>query len=82
MQIIGRTALAALAASGAMGLERIRRRGRWSQMKSVQRYSKSHRIREARAACPPASLALGLQIMKSPAGKMSEAMRASPAERV
>ena len=47
-------------------------------MKSVQRYTKSHLIRSARAECAGATLTFGKTVMDDPARKMPEAVRASP----
>ena len=54
------------AASGARTLEEIRRRGRWSQLKSVQRYSKGHELTVHRSRLPEAVIRRGTELLHDP----------------
>jgi len=65
-------------ASGRRSLERIRRRGRWAQMKSVQRYAKSHALRIIKSQCPGSSLSLGEEIRSKKASNLSQAIASGP----
>ena len=47
-------------------LESCRRRGRWSSLSSVQRYTKTYKIVEARASLTPEQLERGLEFWSSP----------------
>ena len=63
------------AASGARTLEEIRRRGRWSQLKSVQRYSKGHELTVHKSRLPEAILRQGEKLLHDPITGFTELAR-------
>ena len=52
--------------TGSRPLEEIRRRGRWASVKSVQRYSKTHRLVAARARVPDGIMEQGRAFLEQP----------------
>lgn len=67
------------ASTNSRPLEGIRRRGRWKQMKSVQRYAKRHALTTVRSQCPKEALARGAAIRANPIPTLIAALRFSKA---
>ena len=57
-----------------MGLEQVRRRGRWRALGSVQRYTKVHDIIIYKSGMPIAALQRGVAIMENPVEAMLQAL--------
>jgi len=62
-----------------LSLEGVRRRGRWRQMKSVQRYAKEGALVVYEAHVDPGLLRRGSEIMSHPASWLAQAVRRGPA---
>ena len=68
------TAAAEAIAQGRLGLEQVRRRGRWKALSSVQRYTKVHDIIIYKSGMPTSALRHGRDILEDPAAAMLRAL--------
>jgi hypothetical protein len=69
------------ARSGRRSLEEIRRRGRWSQLKSVQRYSRGHALTMHLSALPPAIRQRSVDAENNYPGCLAAALLGGPASK-
>ena len=65
--------------AGSRTLEQIRRRGRWSSLKSGQRYTKAHALAARLARPPPDVQQQGARFLHAPGLELREASRLAPA---
>lgn len=66
------------AMQGRRSLEEIRRRGRWKSLNSVQRYTKAHKLVEARARLDDDQRRTGLSFFDDPVAASRGAARSAP----
>jgi hypothetical protein len=66
------------ALQGRRTLEGIRRRGRWASLGSVQRYTKTHKLVEARARLGAEDRARGVRFFEDPVKALEEAAASAP----